>query len=99
MNLLQTMHVLSCALIHTYVRPFMLCLYMYIHTYIHVATFPDEEQAMSLAAPAIAIANQSIPMAHTAPLLPTPPTVNSVLTAAGITPTPQIPGVQVGLCM
>ena len=42
---------------------------------------------MSLAAPAIAIANQSKPVGHTAPLLPTPPTVTSVLGAAGIVPT------------
>ena len=41
---------------------------------------------MSLAAPAVAIANQSKPVGHTAPLLPTPPTVTSVLGAAGIVP-------------
>ena len=51
------------------------------------AAVPDEESAMSLAAPAVAIANQSKPVGHTAPLLPTPPTVTSVLGAAGIVPT------------
>ena len=51
-----------------------------------VASIPGEEDAMSLAAPAVAIANQSKPVGHTAPLLPTPPTVTSVLGAAGIVP-------------
>lgn len=51
------------------------------------AAIPDEENAMSLAAPAVAVANQSKPVGHTAPLLPTPPTVTSVLGAAGIVPT------------
>ena len=54
---------------------------------LYVAAIPGEDDAMSLAAPAIAIANQSKPVGHTAPLLPTPPTVTSVLGAAGIVPT------------
>ena len=55
--------------------------------YNFVASIPGEIDAMSLAAPAVAIANQSKPVGHTAPLLPTPPTVTSVLGAAGIVPT------------
>ena len=37
-------------------------------------TIPDEDTAMSLAAPAVALAN-TLPVGHTAPLLPTPPSV------------------------
>ena len=41
-----------------------------------LATIPDEVTAMSMAAPAVATASRSAqPMGHTAPLLPTPPSV------------------------
>lgn len=44
---------------------------------------PVEVDAMSLAAPAVAIAsNQSMMVGHTAPLLPTPPSMSTLAAAA-----------------
>ena len=58
------------------------------HAHTHTATIPDSTTAMSLAAPAVALANTSaMKVGHTAPLLPTPPSMTSILgnalTAAG----------------
>ena len=38
-------------------------------------SIPDKDTAMSLAAPSVAVANQPPTVGHTAPLLPTPPSV------------------------
>ena len=55
---------------------------------------PGEEDAMSLAAPAVAIAaNQTKTMGHTAPLLPTP----SVMNALGAPATPGLAGIAPGI--
>lgn len=44
---------------------------------------PAEEDAMSLAAPAVAVAsNQTKMVGHTAPLLPTPPSMSTLAAAA-----------------
>ncbi len=52
------------------------------HTYTP-AEIPDSAAAMLLAAPAVAVANSSSkPMGHTAPLLPTPPSM-AVATPTG----------------
>ena len=65
------------------------------HTsYVPPADVPDGTTAMSLAAPAVALANSSAkPVGHTAPLLPTPPSMATALNpigpaslALGITP-------------
>jgi len=46
-------------------------------------TIPDEETALQLAAPAVAVAaNQSKLVGHTAPLLPTPPSMTTIAAAA-----------------
>ncbi len=51
------------------------CLIIIWHTYTP-AEIPDSAAAMLLAAPAVAVANSSSkPMGHTAPLLPTPPSM------------------------
>ncbi len=44
---------------------------------------PEEEKALQLAAPAVAVAaNQSKLVGHTAPLLPTPPSMTTIAAAA-----------------
>ena len=57
------------------------------------AEIPDENVALSLAAPAIAVANIAAlqPITHTAPLLPTPPSLLNMTAGSsvlGVPPTP-----------
>ena len=49
------------------------------------AEIPDEMVALSLAAPAIAVANIGVqqPITHTAPLLPTPPSLFNMAVSMG----------------
>lgn len=52
----------------------------------YVADIPEENVALSLAAPAIAVANIGAqqPITHTAPLLPTPPNLLNLTGGIGI---------------
>lgn len=69
-------------------------------------SIPGEEDALTLAAPAVAIAaNQTKSVGHTAPLLPTPPSMTPLISTTnlpgliGIVPTltSTLPSLNVGL--
>ena len=58
------------------------------------ANIPSEDDAMTLAAPAVAIAsNQSKTVGHTAPLLPTPPSITPLASS----PAPGLAGIAPGV--
>ena len=62
-------------LYHMICTPFLYCS--------SIEDIPDEEAALQLAAPAVAVAaNQAKLVGHTAPLLPTPPSMTTIAAAA-----------------